>query len=197
MTAIGRWFVGVTAVGVAAFVLLIALGKSAPDSRAAPVVAVAATVEAPVPPNALTIPVVGVAPGQLISSWHDARDGGARVHEAIDIPAGHGTPVVAAFAGRVEKLFASGRGGTTAYIRSHDGHWVAYYAHLSGYAPGLGEGQVLRQGAPIGFVGDTGDAGPGNTHLHFALSRMAPGERWWQGAPVDPYPVLAGRGASK
>ncbi|HSX54480.1 MAG TPA: M23 family peptidase, partial [Sphingomonas sp.] len=37
-----------------------------------------------------------------------------------------------------------------------------------------------------------GNAGTGNYHLHFAVARMAPGEGWWQGMPVDPYPLLAG-----
>jgi len=64
---------------------------------------------------------------------------------------------------------------------------------LQGYAAGLAEGQHLKQGQVIGYVGDTGDAGPGNTHLHFAINRMAPGERWWQGTAINPYPILAGQ----
>jgi peptidoglycan LD-endopeptidase LytH len=141
----------------------------------------------------LIVPVAGVARSQLIDSWHDARDGGARVHEALDIAAPSGTPVVAAMAGWVEKLFQSERGGTTVYVRSEDGKWVAYYAHLQRYADGLTEGLHVAQGDPIGFVGDTGDAGVGNFHLHFALQRMKSGERWYQGTAVNPYPMLAGK----
>lgn len=147
--------------------------------------------------TAFVVPVVDVSPAQLVDSWHDARDGGARVHEALDIAAPAGTPVVAAMAGRVEKLFLSNAGGITAYVRSADGTWVAYYAHLQRYAAGLAEGQVLKPGALVGFVGDTGNAGVGNTHLHFALASMRPGEKWHQGTPVNPYPLLAGKPSAR
>ena len=145
----------------------------------------------------MLVPVAGIAREQLVDTWGQARDGGARVHNAIDIPARAGTLVVAALPGRVEKLFQSGAGGTTAYVRSFDGRISSYYAHLAGYAPGLAEGQRVRAGDPIGFVGDTGNAGAGNTHLHFAISRMRPDERWYQGDPVNPYPLLAGRGMGR
>ncbi len=108
-----------------------------------------------------------------------------------------GTAVLAAAPGRVEKLFTSDLGGLTIYVRSPGGRWIYYYAHLAGYAPGLAEGQAVARGQRIGFVGDTGDAGPGNTHLHFGLQRMAPGERWWQGQSVNPYPLLAGSTAGR
>ncbi|MBA3897022.1 MAG: M23 family metallopeptidase [Sphingomonadaceae bacterium] len=145
----------------------------------------------------LIVPVSGVRPEQLVDSWHDPREAGARVHEALDIMAAGGTPVVAAMAGTVEKLFQSARGGTTIYVRSNDSLWIAYYAHLTGYVPSLHEGQHVGQGEQIGFVGDTGDAGAGNFHLHFALQRMQPSERWWQGTPVNPYPLLAGKAAAR
>jgi peptidoglycan LD-endopeptidase LytH len=145
----------------------------------------------PVSTGALIIPVVGIQPAALTDTWQEAREHDTRVHQAIDIPAPGGTPVVAAMAGRVEKLFVSDRGGLTAYVRSADGGWIAYYAHLSGYSTGLVEGKVLAQGAPIGFVGDTGNAGAGNTHLHFALQHMRAGEQWYEGVPVNPYPLLA------
>lgn len=145
---------------------------------------------APAAAGPLRIPVVGVMADRLVDTWRQSRDDGARVHQAIDIPAPLGTPVVAAMAGRIEKLFHSNAGGTTAYIRSADGRWLTYYAHLSAYVPGLAEGQSVAVGEKIGFVGDSGNAGAGNTHLHFALHRMAPGESWYQGTPVNPYPYL-------
>ena len=105
-----------------------------------------------------------------------------------------GTPVVAAAPGKVEKLFFSkGGGGITAYVRSDDGRWIYYYAHLQSYAPGLAEGQRLERGKPIGTVGSTGNAG--DPHLHFAVHRMADSEKWHQGSPINPYPLLAGRSA--
>ena len=51
----------------------------------------------------------------------------------------------------------------------------------------------MRPGTVIGFVGSTGDASPDGPHLHFAVNAMAPGERWWEGTPINPYP-LAERG---
>lgn len=145
-------------------------------------------------PAGLAIPVVGVKRKDLVDTFTQARAGGARVHDAIDIMAPEGRPVVAAAPGTVEKIFFSeGGGGKTAYIRSDDGKWSYYYAHLSAYAPGLREGQRLLRGAPVGFVGHTGNANPAGPHLHFAINRVSPGERWWQGSPVNPYPLLAGR----
>jgi peptidoglycan LD-endopeptidase LytH len=138
----------------------------------------------------LLVPVVGVARRQLVDSWGDSRAGGGRSHSAIDIAAPGGTPVIAAADGTVEKLFLSNDGGITAYLRSPDGGTIYYYAHLAAYAAGLAEGQRLRAGDPIGFVGDTGNAGAGNTHLHFGVSRMQPGQRWHEGEAVNPYPML-------
>src|SRR4029077_19578224 len=129
-------------------------------------------------PSGLAIPVVGVRPEQLSDTYTQARAGGARIHDAIDIMAPRGTPVVAAADGTVEKLFFSnGGGGITAYVRSPDRIWIYYYAHLDGYAPGLAEGQRIDRGDPIGFVGSTGNASEAGPHLHFAISRMGPADR--------------------
>ena len=147
-----------------------------------------------VAPSGLAIPVPGVRPEQLSDTFTQARAHG-RPHDAIDIMAPRGTPVLAAAEGTVEKLFFShGGGGITVYIRSPDRAWIYYYAHLDRYAPGLVEGQHILRGEPIAFVGSTGDASPNAPHLHFAINRMAQGERWWQGTPINPYPLLAGRG---
>jgi murein DD-endopeptidase MepM/ murein hydrolase activator NlpD len=144
-------------------------------------------------PVGLAIPVPGVKPGQLVDTYTQARAGGARSHDAIDIIAAEGTPVVAAADGTVEKLFFSAGGGNTLYVSSPDRRWTYYYAHLQGYAPGLAEGQRVRRGQPIGRVGHTGNAAGAGPHLHFAINRMQPGERWWQGSPINPYPLLAGK----
>ncbi|MGQ0659256.1 M23 family metallopeptidase [Sphingosinicella sp.] len=149
-------------------------------------------------PSGLAIPVVGIPMARLTDTFSASRGGGARRHNAIDIMAPRGTPVVAAADGVVERLHASrGLGGITAYVRSVDGAWTYYYAHLDGYAPGLQQGQRIRRGDPIGFVGSTGNASATAPHLHFAISRMGPADRWWQGTPVNPYPLLAGRMASR
>lgn len=142
--------------------------------------------------SGLAIPVAGLRPRDLVDTYTASRSGG-RVHNAIDIMAPRGTPVIAAAAGTVEKLHQSRLGGITAYVRTDDGVWCHYYAHLDSYAPGLREGQRLEQGDPIGFVGFSGNANPAGPHLHFGVYRMAPGQRWWQGSAVNPYPMLVGR----
>jgi len=145
-------------------------------------------------PAGLAIPVPGIKPGELVDTYTQARAGGARTHDAIDIVAAEGTPVVAAADGTIEKLFFSaGGGGNTLYVRSPDQRWTYYYAHLQGYSPGLAEGQRIRRGQPIGRVGHSGNAAVAGPHLHFAINRMQPGERWWQGSPINPYPLLAGK----
>lgn len=146
---------------------------------------------AQVPPGALQIPVQGVTAAQLVDAFADPREQGQRPHEAIDIPAPLGTPVSAAGAGTVEKLFQSDAGGLTVYVRSPDRRWIHYYAHLQAYAPGLAEGQQVRAGQAIGTVGFSGNADPAAPHLHFAVSRTAPEANWWDPAqPVNPYPLL-------
>lgn len=165
------------------------------DPATGPPVAIAEGLE--VGPAGLAIPVQGVRAKQLTDTFTQARAGGARVHDAIDIMAAEGTPVVAATEGKVEKLFFSeGGGGITAYVRSPDQRWTYYYAHLQGYAPGLAEGQTVKQGQLIGRVGHTGNASPGGPHLHFAINQMRAGEKWWQGTPINPYPLLAGKKTS-
>jgi murein DD-endopeptidase MepM/ murein hydrolase activator NlpD len=164
-------------------------------SPAKPAAAPAAAQPAPLVrgPSGLAIPVAGVKAEALTDTFTQARAGG-RVHDATDIMAPHGTAVIAAAPGTVEKLFFShGGGGITVYVRSADRGWIYYYAHLEAYAPGLHEGQQVRQGDPIGRVGSTGDASPSAPHLHFAIYRMAPGARWWQGSAINPYPLLAGK----
>jgi len=157
--------------------------------EAAPV-AIAEGVE--VGPAGLAIPVAGIKSGQLTDTYTASRAGGRR-HDAIDIMAPEGAPVIAAADGTIEKLFNSVRGGTTVYERSNDGRWTYYYAHLSAYAPGLAEGQKVRRGQVIARVGHTGDASAAGPHLHFAINQMGPGDRWWNGTPINPYPLLAGK----
>jgi murein DD-endopeptidase MepM/ murein hydrolase activator NlpD len=170
--------------------------KEVVDPKAAPPVAVAEGVT--VGPAGLAVPVAGIRTKELVDTFTQARAGGARRHDAIDIMAPTGRPVVSAAPGTVEKLyFSDGGGGTTAYIRSDDKRWIYYYAHLSAYAPGLHEGQHLLRGAPVGFVGTSGNANPDGPHLHFAINRMEPGERWWQGTAINPYPLLAAKPANR
>jgi murein DD-endopeptidase MepM/ murein hydrolase activator NlpD len=144
-------------------------------------------------PAGLAIPVVGVKSTDLVDTFDAARAQGRR-HDAIDIMAPEGTPVIAAADGTIEKLFFSnGGGGISIYERATDPKWIYYYAHLKGYAPGLTEGQKVKRGQVIAQVDHTGDAVASAPHLHFAINSMAAGERWWQGTPINPYPLLAGK----
>ncbi len=149
---------------------------------------------APAPPaGSLSIPVEGVARAALADGWRvspSSRHG----HHAIDIPAPAGTPVLAVADGRIEKLSEGERGGAAIYERSRDGGTIYFYAHLDHYAPALAEGQAVSAGQVIAAVGTTGDAEAGAPHLHFEVHRMAPGEAWWQGREVNPYPLLKGAG---
>jgi murein DD-endopeptidase MepM/ murein hydrolase activator NlpD len=139
----------------------------------------------------LLLPVQGVSRAQLQDTFTDARSQG-RSHDAIDIMAPAGTPVLAVADGRVEKLFTSERGGLTLYQFEPSGRLAYYYAHLQRYADGLAQGQALRRGQVIGYVGSTGNASPQAPHLHFAIFVLGPERHWWQGQAINPYPVLMG-----
>jgi peptidoglycan LD-endopeptidase LytH len=140
-------------------------------------------------PSGLIIPVLGVRPEQLRDTFTEARSEG-RVHDAIDIAAPRGTSVVAVADGSIVKLFQSERGGTTVYQLSSDGKFVYYYAHLESYAEGLAEGHFAKQGETIAYVGDTGNAGPGNYHLHFSVAEISDPKNFWHGTNINPYPLL-------
>jgi murein DD-endopeptidase MepM/ murein hydrolase activator NlpD len=140
---------------------------------------------------ALLIPVAGVKPEQLQDTFSDARSEG-RSHDAIDIIAPRGTPVLAAADGRVLRLFNSEKGGITIYQLSTDEHLIYYYAHLDRYADGLAVGRVLRRGETIAYVGDTGNATPGNYHLHFQVYRISDTRQFWTGENLNPYTLLRG-----
>ena len=136
----------------------------------------------------LLIPVEGLPRAKLRDNFAEAR--GGRKHEALDMMAPRGTPVIAAGDGRVVKLFRSVAGGTTVYQFDSDEKFAYYYAHLDRYADGLKEGVVLKRGDLLGYVGTTGNAPPNAPHLHFAIFRMGPEKRWWKGIAVNPFPFL-------
>jgi peptidoglycan LD-endopeptidase LytH len=162
-------------------------------SAKAPASLRAATLPKPDVPR-LVVPVAGIGREQLVDTFTQAREGGTRVHNAIDIMASLGTPVLAAAAGQVEKLFVSARGGNTLYIRSPDRTLIYYYAHLDAYAPGLAEKQAVRQGEKLGTVGFSGSATPDAPHLHFEVQQTTPEAGWWQSkVSLNPYPLLMRR----
>ena len=141
--------------------------------------------------NALVVPVENVRREDLIDTFTQARAQN-RPHDAIDMMAPRGTPVVAAAAGTVERLFLSKPGGKTIYIRSPDRLRIYYYAHLDSYRADLSEHQLVAPGDLLGTVGSTGNADPSAPHLHFAVHKVRADEKWYQGQPVNPYPLLTG-----
>lgn len=145
--------------------------------------------EPPTRGEGLLIPVQGVRPDQLVDTFSAARSEG-RTHDAIDIMAPAGTPVLAAANGTIVKFFESKLGGITIYQLTGDKKYFLYYAHLQSRAAGLKEGDTVTQGATIGFVGDTGNAGPGNFHLHFAIIIVTGPKRYWEGTAINPFPIL-------
>jgi murein DD-endopeptidase MepM/ murein hydrolase activator NlpD len=163
-----------------------AQSQAAPQPQGAPGGDAAATLAS----MRLLIPVQGVRADELRDTFTDARSEG-RVHDAIDIMAPRNAPVLAAADGRVVKLFRSEKGGITIYqLAAADEHIVFYYAHLERYADGLAEGRVARRGETLAYVGDTGNAAPGNTHLHFQIYRVADPKHFWTGENINPYPIL-------
>jgi murein DD-endopeptidase MepM/ murein hydrolase activator NlpD len=137
----------------------------------------------------LRLPVEGFDLKGLRDNFAEKR--GARVHEAIDMLAPRGTPVLAVDDGVVRKLFASNAGGLTVYQFDPGETFAYYYAHLDRYAEGLAEGKALRKGDRVGYVGTTGNAPPGAPHLHFTIYKLPPDKSWWQGTPINPYPLWA------
>jgi peptidoglycan LD-endopeptidase LytH len=137
----------------------------------------------------LKMPVEGVKEEQLVRSFDQERSG-ARSHQAIDILAPRNTPVNAVEDGKIVRLFESKAGGTTIYQFDPSEQYCYYYAHLERYAEGLSEGQTVKKGQVIGYVGTSGNAPKNTPHLHFAIFRLTADKRWWEGTPIDPYDIL-------
>ena len=137
----------------------------------------------------ILIPVAGAAMSQLYDAFDEARDGG-RTHRALDIMAPRGTPVISADSGRILRISVSSLGGNTVYATDPLGRVVYYYAHLDAYQPGLMQGAAVARGDTLGFVGTTGNAPKDAPHLHFQVMRMPADGRYWDGDPINPYPVI-------
>ncbi len=142
----------------------------------------------------VNIPVAGVTAAALRDNFFDARTG--HVHNAIDIMAPRGTPVLAAVDGTIRKIATSGSGGLTIYEFDRSQELSYDYAHLDRYADGLVEGKAVVRGEVIGYVGSTGNARSNGPHLHFAIERLTPTKEWWKGEPINPYPILMANGVT-
>lgn len=164
---------------------------TAPDAVAAdtPVIRAPADNPADLLARDLLIPVEGVKKDQLKRQFSEKR-GSARMHEALDILAPRNTPVKAVEDGTIARLFFSKAGGITVYQFDPTGNYCYYYAHLERYADGLREGDRVKKGQVIGYVGTSGNAPKDTPHLHFAVFRLTAEKRWWEGTPLDPFDIL-------
>lgn len=140
-------------------------------------------------PNALPVPVRGVEPRGLRDTWHGAR-GEGRKHEGIDIFAKRGTAVTAATEGIVLRVSTNRLGGQVVWVLGPGGQ-RHYYAHLDRYAD-IENGQRVRPGTVLGYVGTSGNAAGTPPHLHYGIYEA--------GGAINPYPLLrpqrkAGAGA--
>ena len=138
----------------------------------------------------MIVPLRGYTGAMLYDTYDELR-GGTRKHDALDILAARGTPVLSAASGRVLKLFDSKAGGLMVYAADSTERFILMYAHLDAYQPGLVEGQRITQGQQLGTVGTTGNAPANVPHLHFAVAKSSDVRIWWKGAPVNPYPLLS------
>lgn len=159
--------------------------EMAASSAQAPADAVATAVH-----GKLMVPVQGMKRASL-SDTYDQPRGKQRQHEALDIMAPKGTPVLAAADGKVAKLFTSKPGGTTLYQFDPSEKYAYYYAHLDRYADGIKEGMAIKRGDVIGYVGVSGNSDPNAPHLHFAVFELTPEKLWWKGTPINPFPLLS------
>jgi peptidoglycan LD-endopeptidase LytH len=155
-----------------------ASAASAP-AAAAPAPAAPAPAPAPAPVSGGVACPVG-QPRNYSDTWGAPRSGG-RSHRGTDILAPRGTPIYAYESGTVTRLWNSGLGGISLYLRGDSGN-IYYYTHLQGYVAGLSAGQRVSVGQQIAYNGDTGNA-RGIPHLHFEVQ---PGG----GAQVNPYPYV-------
>lgn len=147
-----------------------------------------ATPEALLAAKGLIIPVKGVDPSRVRDSYTASR--GGRTHDAVDIMAARGTPVLAADSGTVLRLRQNEAGGITIYQLDPGERFVYYYAHLDRYQQGLVEGMKVARGDVIGYVGTTGNAPEDLPHLHFQVMLYRGRGQYWGGEPINPHPYL-------
>jgi|SRR5579862_1922681 len=144
----------------------------------------------------LMVPVLGVSPSQVRDSYDAARDGGRR-HLAQDILASRGTPVLAADDGAILRIGTNALGGNVIWAADSSKRFAYYYAHLDRYARGLHEGQQIRRGDVIGYVGTTGNAPADLPHLHFQVVRIVDEKHFSSGPPFNPVSFFTTSGVSR
>jgi murein DD-endopeptidase MepM/ murein hydrolase activator NlpD len=144
----------------------------------------------------LGVPVQGVAASRIADSFDAPRDGGRR-HDAVDILAPRGTPVIAADDGVILRVGTNTLGGNVVWACDVAHKFAYYYAHLDRHARGLREGQSVKRGDVLGYVGTTGNAPPDTPHLHFQLMKILDERHYSTGTPLNPLPFFTTMGATR
>ena len=141
----------------------------------------------------LLVPVAGADMSKVYDTFDDPRDGGERVHRAIDILAPRGTPILSADDGRILRMSTNALGGISMYTVDPQNRIVYYYAHMDHYNQAMSPGREIVKGDTLGYVGTTGNAPKNTPHLHFQVMRWPADGKYWNGEPIDPYELLGGR----
>lgn len=136
----------------------------------------------------LELPIKNFDLSKIKGSFYETHAG--VMHGAADMLAPRNTPVHAVEDGKIAKLFNSKRGGLTIYQADPSGRYVYYYAHLERYADRLHDGDHVKQGQVIGYVGTSGNAPPDTPHLHFSVGLGDALKKWWVTSSVDPYEIF-------
>jgi len=140
-------------------------------------------------PKSYLIPVRGVKKSSLVSTFGAPRPGG-RKHKGIDIFAPRGTPVLASVESIIWRIFQDHPLGGRMIYAVGKGRTVYVYSHLNAFAAGLHEGQKVKKGEVIGFVGNSGNAKQTPPHLHFGMVQLNFNPFDGFHRAVDPYPYL-------
>jgi murein DD-endopeptidase MepM/ murein hydrolase activator NlpD len=141
----------------------------------------------------IIVPVAGADMSKVDDSFNEPRDGGARVHRAIDILAPRGTPILSADDGKILRMTSNQLGGITMYTVDPLNRIVYYYAHMDHYNDAMSPGRTIVRGDTLGFVGTTGNAPKNTPHLHFQIMKWPADGKYWNGEPIDPYEMLGGK----
>ena len=143
-------------------------------------------VSAPLSPAGYVFPIYG--PSSFTDTFRAAR-AGVGWHHGEDIFAPLGAPVLAVADGTVFSVGWNDRGGYRLWLRDRQGNQF-YYAHLSAFSPLAIDGNEVKAGAVVGFVGNTGDAQTTPYHLHFEIHPVGLLPLGYDGV-VNSYPYLS------
>jgi hypothetical protein len=145
------------------------------------------------PPEHIIFPLVGKV--QYIDDFGAPRGGGR--HQGNDLMSAKRSPAVAAESGKVKYWTTSRAAGCMLYLYGDSGT-TYYYIHLNndvtlrndnrgkcvkGVAYTVKSGAKVAAGQQIAYVGDSGDANGGASHLHFEIHPNG-------GRAVSPFPWL-------